>query len=103
VREHIAIERVQGGIVDVRLEDALAQIVEDDDLDRTAQPAKRFLVQLGPAPRTGREEQEPDALAAVAQGEDEQARAAILACVGMPDHRPGAVIGLTFLVMESFP
>jgi hypothetical protein len=52
VGEQIAIERVQRGIVDVRLEDTLAEIVEDDDLDRPAQPAKRFLVQLGPASRT---------------------------------------------------
>ena len=96
VREHVAIERVQRRIVDVRLQHALAQIVEDDDLDRPAQPAKRLLVQLGPAPRARREEQEPDALAAVAQREDEQPRAAVLARLGMPDHRPGAVVDLAF-------
>jgi hypothetical protein len=97
VGEHIAIERVQGGIVDVRLQDALTQIVEDDDLDRPAQPTKRFLVQLGPAPGTRFEPQEPDALAAVAQGEDEEPCAAVLARLRMPDHRPRAVVGLAFL------
>ena len=29
VREHVAVERVQGGVVDVRREHALPQIVED--------------------------------------------------------------------------
>jgi hypothetical protein len=38
---------------------------EDDDLDRPAQPPKRLLVPLGPAPGARLELQQPDALAAV--------------------------------------
>ena len=59
-----------------------------------AQPAKRLLVQLGPAPSARREGQQPDALAAIAQGEDEQPRAAVLARVRMPHHRAVAVVDL---------
>jgi hypothetical protein len=41
VGEHVAIERIERGIVDVRREHAFAQVVEDDDLDRAAQATKR--------------------------------------------------------------
>src|SRR4030095_6396909 len=40
MREYIAIEGIQRGVVDVRGEDAFLQIVEDDDADGAAQPAK---------------------------------------------------------------
>ena len=36
VREHVAIERIERGVVDVGREDALFQIVEDDDADGAA-------------------------------------------------------------------
>ena len=96
VGEHVAVERVQGGVVDVRREHALAQIVEDDDPHGPAQPAKRLLVQLGPAARARLEGEQPDALTAIAQGEDEQPRAAVLARVRMPHHRSVAVVDLAF-------
>ena len=67
-----------------------------DDRDRPAQPAKRLLVQLGPAPGARREGQQADALAAIAQGEDEQPGPAVLARVGMPHHRAVAVVDLAF-------
>jgi hypothetical protein len=44
VRQHVAIERIQSGIVNVRDEHALAQIVEHDDARGAAQPAKSSLV-----------------------------------------------------------
>jgi hypothetical protein len=71
VGEQIAIEGIEGGLVDVRREHALAEIVEDDDPHGAAEPTKRFLVQLGPAARARLEPQQPHALAAVAEGEDE--------------------------------
>ena len=97
VREHIAVQRVEDGVVDVRGEHALAQIVEDDDAHGPAQPAKRLLMQLGPASRARPEGQQPDALPAIAQREDEQPGAAVLARVRMPHHRPVAVVDLTFV------
>jgi len=72
VREHVTVERVQGGIVEVGGEHALAQVVEHDDLHGTAQPAEGLLVQLGPALGARLEGQKPDAFAAVAQREDNQ-------------------------------
>jgi len=75
VDEHIAVERVEGRIVDVGPEHALLEIVEDDDAHGGPEPAERLFVQLGPAARARLEGEQADALAAVAEGEDEQARA----------------------------
>ena len=71
VREEIAVEGVHGGVVDIRRQHALAEIVEDDDAHGASQPAKRLLVQLGPGSGARGEEEQPHALAAVAQREDE--------------------------------
>ena len=95
--EHVAVERVQGGVVDVGREHALAEIVEDDDLHGAAEAAEGLLVQLAPAPRARREGQQADALAAVAEGEDEEPRAAVLPGERMPHHRAVAVVDLAFL------
>jgi hypothetical protein len=78
VREDVAVEWVEGGIVHVRREHAFLEIVEDDDADDAGKAAKRFFVQLDPAPRARREGDQADALATLAEGEDEQARAAVL-------------------------
>jgi hypothetical protein len=58
VRQHVAIKRIQRGIVNVGDEHALAQIVEHDDARGAAQPAKGAFVQLGPDARTGAERQQ---------------------------------------------
>ena len=97
VGEHVAVERVQRGVVDVRREHALAQVVEDHDPDGAPEPPEALLVQLGPAPRAGLEGQQPDALAAVAQGEHEQPRAAVLPRDRVAHHGPVAVVDLPFL------
>jgi hypothetical protein len=62
VGEHVAIEWVQSGVIDVWREHALAQVVEDDDAQGPAQPAKRLFVQLDPAPGAGLEGEQPDAV-----------------------------------------
>ena len=64
----------------VRREHPLPQIVEDHDRDRPAQPLKRLLAQLGPAPGARCEGQQVDALAAIAE-QDGQPRPAVLAGV----------------------
>ena len=46
--QHVAVERIQRGIVDVGGEHAFAQIVEHDDASHPAEPAEGPLVQLGP-------------------------------------------------------
>ena len=97
VGEHVAVERVQRRVVDVRREHALAQVVQDHDPDGAAEPPEARLVQLGPAPGAGLEGQEPDALAAVAQGEDEEPRAAVLPGERVAHHGPVAVVDLSLL------
>src|SRR6266567_1550426 len=71
VRQDIAIQRIQAWIVDVRRQHALAKVVQNCDPRRTAQPAKRLLVQFGPHPRTGTEDKQPNRLATTAQGQNE--------------------------------
>ena len=86
VREHVAIERIESGIVDVGDEHALAQIVEHDDAGGAAQSAKGSFVQLGPDARTGAEGQQTNRLAAAAERHHEQPGAPILA--GSRDRAP---------------
>ena len=52
VREHVAIQRIERRIVDVRREHAFFQIIEHDHGRRAAQPTERALVQLAPDLRT---------------------------------------------------
>lgn len=87
VREHVTKQGVQHRVVDVRREHAFLEVVEDDGGDGAAEPAKCLFVQLGPAPRARGEREQADALAAVAEGEDE-ARAAVVARDRMPHIGP---------------
>ncbi len=97
MREHIAIERIQRGIVDVRGQDTLFQIVEDDHADRATQPTKRALVQLRPDLGARSPDEQPDRLARAAERQDEEARASVLPGASVTDHRPFAVVDLAFL------
>jgi hypothetical protein len=72
MREHIAIERIQRRVVDVRGEDPFFQIVEDDDADGTAQPAKGAFMELGPDLRTRAPHEQPHGFARAAQRQDEE-------------------------------
>ena len=72
VGQHVAVERIERGVVDVRGEDALLEVVQDDDAYGAAQPAERPLVQLGPDLRARPGDQQPDGLARVAEGQDEE-------------------------------
>ena len=101
VREHVAIERIERRVVDVRREHALAQIVEDDDARRAAEPAKRALVQLGPDLRARPPREQPHRLARVAERQDEEPRAPVLARRRVAHHRPVAVVDLAFLARRG--
>ena len=69
--QHVAIQRIHNGIVDVWFEYPFAQIVEYRDPCHPAQPAKGLLVQLSPTLRTGAEHHKANALAAVAERQHE--------------------------------
>jgi len=77
--QHVAIEGIERGIVDVGRDHAFAEVIEHHDASHAAQPAKRFLVQLSPDARAGAEHQQPDGFSAVAQRHHEQPRAPVLA------------------------
>ena len=96
VREHIAIERIQRGIVDVRGQDTLFQIVEDDHTDRATQPTKRALMQLRPNLGARSPHEQPDRFARAAQSQDKEPRAAVLARATITHHRTFAVVDLAF-------
>ena len=71
VVQHVAIQRIHGGIVDVGFEYPFAQIVQYRDPCHPAQPAKGLLVQLSPRLRTGAEHQQANRFAAVTQRQHE--------------------------------
>ena len=96
MREHIAVERIERRVVDVRREDALAQVVEDNDLDRPAQLTEGALVQLGPDLRARPPHQQAHRFAGVAECEDEEPRPPVLPRVGVADHGALPVIHLAF-------
>jgi hypothetical protein len=97
VREHVAVQRIERGIVDVRGEDAFPEIVEDDHADRAAEPTKGALVERGPDLRARLPHQQAHRFPRVAQRQHEETRAPILARVRVADHRPLAVIDLGFV------
>src|SRR5438105_7997728 len=101
VAQHIGVDGVDGGIVDVGLEHALAQVVEHHHMRAAAQSAEGLLMQLGPDLRTGLEDQETDRLAAVAKCQHEQTHAAVLATAWVAGHGAGAVIHLGLFAGRS--
>ena len=96
MRQHVAIKRIDRGIVDVRLKHAFAQIVEDQNVRRAADSGEGCLVQLGPGSRAGSEDDQSHALPAVAERQHEQARAAIASGLRIANHRTFAVVDLRF-------
>jgi hypothetical protein len=46
--QHVAVQRIERGLVDVGREHAFAEIIEHHHACHAAQSAKRFLVELGP-------------------------------------------------------
>jgi hypothetical protein len=56
--QHIAIQRVDGGIAHVGRGHAFAEVIEHNNARRAAQPVKLFLMQFGPdaCARADREE-----------------------------------------------
>jgi hypothetical protein len=97
VREHVAIERIERRLVNVRREDALFQIVEDDDPGRATQPSKRALMQLRPRLRARGPRQQPNGFARIPERQDEEPGPPIRGAWRGPYHRPLAVVDLRFL------
>jgi hypothetical protein len=92
--QNVAVQGVDARIVEVWSQHALAKVVQDHDPRRTAKPAKRLLVKLGPHPRTRSEGQQANTLATTTQRHYKQPRAPILTTIRIAHHRPRAVINL---------
>ncbi len=58
VPEHVAIQRVERGVVYVGSENSFAQIIEDNYASDATQPAKCLFVQFGPRLRAGSKDQQ---------------------------------------------
>ena len=103
VRQHIAIERIERGIVDVGREHAFAQIVEDDHA--RAPPSRRNACSCSSAQICALEsqDQQPHRFAGVAQRQDEEPRAPVLARCAIAHHRAVAVVDLAFFIMVRAP
>ena len=69
--EHVPIQRIEGGIVDIRNQHSFPQIVENDHSDRATDATKSFLMQLGPDARTRTPHQQAYGFATVAKGHHE--------------------------------
>ena len=80
VGEHVAVERIERRVVDVGREHALLEIVEDDGL-RGTPPRRRNACSwsCGPDPRARLPREQPDGLATVAERQDEEPGAPVLA------------------------
>ena len=100
--QHIAIKRVDLGVIDVRRQHALAKIIQNHHARGSAQSAKSFLVQLSPGLRAGAEYQQPHGFPAMAQRHHEQPRAPVLAGLRIAHHRSGAVVHLSFFARSGF-
>ena len=94
VRKHIPKEWIESGIVDVRNDDALAQIIENHHARTPTESTKGFLMQLGPDAGTRTPYQQAYGFAAVAEGQHEQSRPSVLAALRVPHHRTRSVIDL---------
>jgi hypothetical protein len=94
VSQHIAVERIKGGIVEIRLEHALTQIIEHHRAGAAAETAKGFFMEFGPGLRTGTKDQQANGLAAVTEGQHEQPSAPVFAGLVVAHHGTGAVIDL---------
>jgi hypothetical protein len=96
MREHIAKQWTDRGIVGVGCHHAFAQIVQHQCARHSSKPAESFLMQFGPDALARSEHQQSNAFAAVAEREHEQPCAPVLARVRVAHHRTAAVVNLRF-------
>ncbi len=101
VLQHVPEQWIQPGVVVLRVGDAFAQVVENDQAGCAAQPPERGFVQFSPDSGTGLEAQQPDGFPAEAQRQDEQSRSSVLARLRVPDHRAGPIIDLGFFARRG--
>lgn len=97
VREHAVLERIELGVVDVRLQHALLQVFEHYCPRLAAERAKRGLVQFAQAPAARIARDKPHRLSAEAERPRESPVALELAGLGIAEHRDVATVDLHLL------
>src|SRR6516225_500580 len=100
--KYVAIERIQLRVVDVGGQNAFAQVIENHDSRGSAQAPERSFVQFCPYTGAGTEHQQSNRFATRAQRQHEQARASVLAAVGILHHRSRAVVDLALFPRRGF-
>ena len=101
VRQHVAVEGVQRGIVDVWRDHSFAQVVEHDEASDPTQAAEGSFMEFHPEARAGVEGKQTNGFAAVAQCQHEQPYSAVAATGRVTDHGAGAVVDLGLLASRS--
>jgi hypothetical protein len=96
VRQHVAEQRIQHGIVNAGLENSFAKIVEHDRSRYAAQLAKGPFMEFGPRAGIRLKGEETHGLPAVTPRKYEQASSPVTAGDGIADHRAGAIVHLGF-------
>jgi hypothetical protein len=103
VGQHVPVDGVQFRLVQVGLDDAFLEVVEDHIGCRPAEVAKGLLVQLGPGFLRRVPDHASETAARVAQGHDEQARPAVTVAAGDARQRAFAIVDLRLLMGELKP
>src|SRR5271154_2409821 len=101
VSEHIPVERIQSGIVNIGREYSLFKVVGNHNSGRAPKAAECLLMQFRPDARTGLEAEKSYAFAAKAERQYEQTRASVLAGLRIANHRAAAVINLRLFARRS--
>src|SRR6202034_43031 len=101
VLQHVTVQRIERGLINVGREHAFAQIIEHHYTSDSAQSAKSFLMQLSPNTRTGTEHQKANSFSAISQRQNEQAGTPVLASLGVAHHRAGSIIDLRFFTRRG--
>ena len=94
--EHIPVERVEFGVVDIGFQNTFGEIVEHDVFRGSTEAAEGGFVQFRPDLTAGLEAQQTDAFAAEAERQHEEAGATVFASFRITDLRAGAVVDLQF-------
>ena len=102
MRQHVAVQRVERGIVDVGFKHALAEIIQNHHASHTPQATKSLLMQFRPGLRAGTEQQQPHCFAAVAQSQHKQPCPAVFPANGIAHQGARSVIDLAFFAGCSF-
>jgi hypothetical protein len=92
--QHVAVERIQNGVVEVRRKHGFAQVIRYNHLHGAPEFEECAFVQFSPDASARLKGEKAYALAAVAQRHHKESRAAVLAGLGITNTWPGTVINL---------